>query len=61
VFVACVTVGCSQPSAGKDLYEKLAKGPDQVKALETVLKTPDEYSADVLYAGAGVAFKEKRL
>src|SRR5882672_9926189 len=42
-----------------NLSEKLLKG--DVKALETVLKTPDQYSADVLYAGAGVAFKQKRL
>ncbi len=61
VFVACVTAGCSQSTGGKGLFEKLTKGPDQVKALETVLKTPDEYPADILYAGAGAAFKEKRL
>src|SRR5438045_5150266 len=42
-----------------NLYEKLAKG--DVNALETVLKTPEQCSTDVLYAGAGVAFKQKRL
>jgi hypothetical protein len=54
-------VGCSRLPAEKDLYEKLAKDPDQVGALETVLKTPDKFSALILYTGAGVAFKEKRL
>src|SRR5688572_25633003 len=61
LFVSCATVACSQSPAEEDLYEKLAKGPDQVRALETVLKTPDEYSALILYGGSGVAFKEKRL
>ena len=61
VIVACGTVGFSQSPAEMEIYEKLAKGPDQVKALEAVLKRPDEYSAVILYVGAGVAFKEKRL
>ena len=51
----------SQSLAEKDLYEKLAAGPESVQALETVLKKPDEYSAAVLYTGAGAAFREKRL
>ena len=41
------------------LLGKLVTG--QVEALETVLKTPDEYSAPFLFTGAGVAFLEKRL
>lgn len=51
----------SQSPAEKELYQRLAKGPDKVKALETVLKTPDEYSALILYFGAHVAFNEKRV
>lgn len=61
LFVAWTTVCYSQSPAEEDLYEKLVKGAEQVKALETVLKAPDEYSALILYVGAGVAFKEKRL
>jgi len=59
VVVTCSTVCFSQSPVENDLYEKLAKG--DVKALETVLKTPDQYSALVLYVGAGVAMKEKKL
>lgn len=55
------TVAFSQSPAEKDLYEKLDNGLDQVKALETILKTPDEYSATILYLGVNVALKEKRL
>ena len=60
-FLAWLIGGCSQSSTAKGLYEQLTKGGEQVNALETVLKTPDELSTDILYAGAGVAFKEKRL
>src|SRR5437868_4715222 len=55
------TVGLAQSAAEKELFEKLSKGPEKVKALEAVLKKPDEYSSIVLYFGANVAFKEKRL
>jgi hypothetical protein len=59
VIVAWSTVCFSQSPAEKVLYEKLEKG--EAEALEPVLKTPGEYSALILYVGAGVAFKEKRL
>jgi hypothetical protein len=41
--------------------EKLFEGPDQAKALETILKAPDQFSTIILYLGANVALKEKRL
>jgi hypothetical protein len=59
MVVAWSTVCFSQSPAERDLYEKLAKADG--KSLETVLKTPEEYSALVLYVGAGVALKEKKL
>ena len=57
----CVVVGwsgvcLSQSPPEKGLYEKLTQG--DVEALETILKTPDEYSAVILFLGAGVAFAE---
>ena len=60
----CVVVGwsgvcLSQSPPEKGLYEKLTQG--DVEALETILKTPDEYSAVILFLGAGVAFAEKKL
>jgi hypothetical protein len=60
-FILLASVGFSQSPAEIDLLEKLAEGPDQAKALETVLKAPDQFSALILYLGADVAFKEKRL
>jgi len=60
-LILLASVGFSQSPAEKDLYEKLAEGPDKAKALETVLKAPDQFSALILYFGAGVALKEKRL
>jgi len=60
-FILLASVGFAQSPAEKDLYEKLAEGPGQVKALETVLKAPDQFSALILYLGANVAFKENRL
>lgn len=50
----------AQTPAELDLLEKL-NGPDHVEALETVLKTPDEYSAPILFFGAAAALAEKRL
>lgn len=60
-LILFASVGFSQSLAEKDLYEKLAEGPDRAKALETVLKAPDQFSALILYLGADAAFKEKRL
>jgi len=60
-LILLASVGFSQSPAEKDLYEKLAEGPDKAKALETVLKAPDQFSALILYLGAEVALKEKRL
>jgi hypothetical protein len=51
----------SQSPAEKDLFEQLAEGPNQAKALETVLKAPDQFSSIILYFGASAALKEKRL
>ena len=60
----CVVVGWSgvclcQSPPEMGLYEKLTQG--DVEALETILKTPDEYSTVILFLGAGVAFTEKKL
>ncbi|HZF40259.1 MAG TPA: hypothetical protein VE715_15640 [Blastocatellia bacterium] len=51
-LILFVSVGFSQSPAEKDLLEKLAEGPDKGKALDTVLKAPDQYSALILYLGA---------
>jgi hypothetical protein len=61
VLFLLVSVGFSQSPAEKYLYEKLTEGPDKAKALETVLKSPDQFSALILFFGADVALKEKRL
>lgn len=55
------SVAFSQSPAEKDLFEKLVKGPNQVEALDTLLKAPEGYSPLLLFFGANVAFKEKRL
>ena len=60
-LILLASVGFSQSPSEKDLIEKLAEGPDKAKALETVLKTPDQFSALILYLGADAALKEKRL
>src|SRR5262245_41103018 len=59
IFLA--SVGFSQSPAEQELLEKLFEGPDQAKALEAVLKAPDQIPAHILFIGAGVALKEKRL
>jgi preprotein translocase subunit Sss1 len=51
----------AQSPAENELYEKLVNGPDKIKALDAVLKKPDEYSTVILFVGAGAALKEKRL
>ena len=51
----------AQSAAESELLEKLNDEQDSAAALETVLKTPDKFSALVLYFSAGVAFSEKRL
>jgi len=61
IFVALSTVGLAQSPAAMDLYGQLLTSSDRVEALETVLKTPDEYSAVILFLGAGVAFGGERL
>jgi hypothetical protein len=60
-LILLASVGFSQSPAEEDLYKKLSEGPEKVKSLETVLKSPDRYSALILYFGADVALKEKRL
>src|SRR5262245_6025226 len=60
-LILLASVGFSQSPAEQELLEKLFEGPDQVKALEAVLKAPDQIPAHILFIGAGVALKEKRL
>ena len=60
-LILLASVGFSQSPAEADLLEKLVEGPDKAKALETVLKAPDQFSVLILYFGADVALKEKRL
>ena len=64
-FGLLAAVCCSvlaQPASEVELYEQLlTKGGDSVKALESVLKAPEERSALILYSSAGVALREKRL
>jgi hypothetical protein len=57
--ILLASAGFSQSPAEKDLFEKLAEGPDQAKALETVLKAPDQFSAVILYFGARGIEREK--
>jgi hypothetical protein len=51
--------GRSRPQ--NPICSKLVKGPDAAKAIDTVLKKPEDYSTLLLYSAAGAAFKEKRL
>lgn len=60
-LILLASVGFSQSPAEEEFYKKLSEGPDKANALETVLKAPDRYSALILYLGADVALKEKRL
>jgi hypothetical protein len=50
-----------QPIAEGYLLQKLTTKRDSAKALESVLKTPDEYSPLVLFAGSDVALQQNRL
>lgn len=63
VTALCIVAICSpafsQSPSEDELYAKLTKG--NVEALDALLKKPDECSALLLYTGAGVAFKEKKL
>lgn len=61
IVFGLVAIACSQSDVEDALFEKLTKGPDSAKALESVLKAPEERSALILYASAGAASKEKRL
>jgi hypothetical protein len=60
-FAICSTVTSAQLPSDKDLLEKLQKGPDKTKALEAVLKKPDDLSPSILHAGMLVAIHEKRI
>jgi hypothetical protein len=60
-LILFASAGFSQSPAEKDLIEKLDVGPGHAKALETVLKAPDQFSAVILYVGARAALKENRL
>jgi hypothetical protein len=59
-LVLCATTPAQGP-AEKELYEQLMNGPDRAKAMETVLKNPENYSPVMLHASAMVALTEKRL
>lgn len=61
VSVLLGSVALAQSPAETDLYEKLTKGPDSIKAVESVLKKSDEHTAVILFVSAQAAFKEKRL
>jgi len=60
ILITCSRVCLAQWVPEKELHEKL-NGPDRVEALEAVLKSPDEYSAILLFEGAGMALIEKRI
>jgi len=60
-LILLATVGFSQSRAELELLEKQLEGPDQAKALEAVMKAPDQFPAHILLLGAGVALNEKRL
>src|SRR6516225_4320919 len=55
------TASFNQSRLEKDLLRRLTKGFNRVKALELVLKAPDEYSGLILYFAANVAHKKKRV
>jgi hypothetical protein len=61
LVIALTPVVALSQSAENELYEKLIKGSNRVAALETVLKTPDRFSALILYMSANVAFRTNRL
>jgi hypothetical protein len=58
-----IASGALAQSRSEDLvYEQLTTtGPEAVSGLESVLKTPEVFSAVILYSAAGVAFREKRV
>lgn len=51
----------AQSPAEQELFQKLTKGPQFVEAIEKVLKSPEEYSALILYVGSSRALEQKRL
>ena len=59
-----VSILIAQSRSEMPLYRELTKNKNRsasVSALERVLKTPENFSAGILYFAAGVAFREKRL
>lgn len=50
-----------QPIPEGYLLQKLTTKQDSAKALESVLKTPDEHSPLILFAGSEVALKQNRI
>jgi hypothetical protein len=61
LYISLCTNAIAQPISEDYLYKKLTMERDSAQALESVLKTPDQYSARILYTSAGVAFKENHL
>lgn len=61
LLVATCSSAFPQSKAESELYKQLSEGPDRVKAMEDVLRAPEERSTVILYFAASVAYKEKRL
>jgi hypothetical protein len=61
VFVAMANLAYSQLESESAIFKKLKEGKDKKKAVEQVLKTPDEFSSVILFMSANVAFKEEML
>ena len=59
VLAVCTAACFAQSPAELEILEGIEK--DDVKALATILKAPDEYSAVALFLCASVALREKRL
>jgi hypothetical protein len=62
-LVICISTAAAQSRSEQALYGQLITNRVAVSlsVLDRVLKTPEEFSAGVLYAASGVAFREKRL
>jgi hypothetical protein len=51
----------AQPPSDDELYQRLMKGPNKVKALDEALEQADKISAITLYLAAKTALQEERL
>jgi hypothetical protein len=61
LVISLCSSALGQPIAEDYLYKKLNTERESAKALESVLKTPDEYSPVILYLSSGVALNQNRL